>query len=110
MPTRVLHKQWWQAISATKAAVLASVAVFLAFAAIAYVAYSSRKNQNNNCIASLRVRDAVVVLLEDAQNTVEHTKAGPTISQKQIDDAKAFYRRNIVKIKNVQCNKGKPST
>lgn len=103
MPTRVLHKEWWHAVSATKAAIIASVAVFLAFMAIIFVAYNSRTNQNHNCLTSLRVRDAVIFLLEDAQNQVNHTKPGPTISQKQIDDAKAFYKRNLIKLRAVNC-------
>lgn len=93
MPTRVLHKEWWQAISATKAAVLASIAVFLAFAAIAYVAYSSRSNQSSNCVASLRVRDLVVQILQDAKN------------QNHRPEAQVFYNKELRRAARITCNK-----
>jgi hypothetical protein len=93
MPTRVLHKEWWQAVSATKAAVLASIAVFLAFAAVAYVAYSSRANQSNNCIASLRVRDLVVQILEDAKH------------QNRRPEAQIFYNKELRRAARITCSK-----
>lgn len=93
MPTRVLHKEWWKAISATKAAILASIAVFLAFAAIAYIAYSSRANQNNNCMASLRIRDLVVQILEDAKH------------QNHRPEAQIFYNKELKRAARITCNK-----
>lgn len=93
MPTRVLHKEWWKAVSATKAAVMASIAVFLAFAAIAYVAYSSRNNQSNNCLASLRVRDLVIQILQDAKN------------QNKRPQAQIFYNKELARAAKITCNK-----
>lgn len=93
MPTRVLHKEWWKAVSATKAAILASVAVALAFAAIAYVAYSSRENQNNNCLASLRVRDLVVQILQDARY------------QNRRPEAQVFYDKELARAAKITCNR-----
>lgn len=92
MPTRVLHKEWWKAVSATKAAVLASIAVFLAFAAIAYVAYSSRSNQNQNCLASLRVRDLVVQILQDAKH------------QNHRPQAQIFYNKELRRANRITCH------
>jgi hypothetical protein len=93
VPTRVLRKDWWQAISATKAAILASIAVFVAFAAIGYVAYSSRANQTNNCIASLRVRDLVVQILEDAKH------------QNKRPQAQIFYNKELRRAARITCNR-----
>lgn len=92
MPTRVLRKSWWQAISATKAAAIASVAVAIAFASIAYVAYSSRDNQSHNCVAVLRVRNLVIQVLEDAR------------SQSNRPNADKFYAKEIARAKAINCN------
>lgn len=93
MPTRVLHKEWWRAVSATKAAIIASIAIFLAFAAIAYVAYSSRSNQGQNCLASLRVRDLVVQILQDAKQ------------QNHRPEAQIFYNKELTRAARITCNK-----
>jgi hypothetical protein len=101
MPTRVLRKEWWRAVSATKAAILASIAVALAFGSIGYVAYTSRSNQSHNCAASLRVRDAVVLVLVDARVSVQ---TNPKLDSKERKRAIDFYRVEINRLKAIDCN------
>lgn len=79
-----------------------AIAFAMSLGAILYVVQFSSKNQDRTCRAALDVRDAMVLILTDAQQRTKHSPA-QTISEQQRKDAAEFYDNAINNMKGVSC-------
>jgi hypothetical protein len=107
MPARFV-RAWKQAYEGHKVvglAILAAVSVMLIMAGVIVATAVFSHKQKENCRMATAVRDAVVVVLHDAQDLVQHPPKGfrqQTPSEKEI--AVKFYQRNINRLNSVSCS------
>lgn len=78
------------------------LALSLSLGAILLVAILGNHTDTRNCRAALDVRDAMVTIIQDAQDRVNGSPA-QTITEHQRKEASAFYERSLSKLKGVQC-------
>jgi hypothetical protein len=106
MPGRLV-RAWNEAYEGHKVvglSILAAISVILITLGILAATATFSHNQRDNCRMATAVRDAVVVVLHDAQNLVQHPPKGfrhQTPTEKQI--AVNFYQRNINRLNSVNC-------
>lgn len=106
MPGRLV-RAWNEAYQDHKIVGLSILAaIFIAMFAGGILAATAvfSHNQKQNCRMASAVRDAVVVVLQDAQALVQHPPKGfrpQTPEQKDISIK--FYQRNIDRLNSVHC-------
>jgi|1185.fasta_scaffold538980_2 hypothetical protein len=106
MPARLV-RAWNEAYEDHKIvglSILAAISVMFIMAGVLVATAVFSHNQKQNCRMASAVRDAVVVVLQDAQTLVQHPPKGfrPQTSE-QKDISIKFYQRNIDRLRSVHC-------